>query len=102
MTVPVAMAVGAVATLTITGVATVIGLLLRYAPPIFSGLLFIAIVALTWYLSSNYPETARELGGRVVATLREASIALGHRVLEAIQRHQEQVGVPSKSIFLLE
>jgi hypothetical protein len=101
MTVPVAMAVGAVVTLTITGVATVIGLLLRYAPPIFSGLLFIAIVVLTWYLSSHYPETARELGGRVVTTLREAAIALGHRVVEAIQRHNEQVGFPVLVLFFL-
>ncbi len=92
MSVPEAMAVGAIASLLVTGVATAIGLLLRYAPPLFSGLLFVAIVVLTWYLSSHYPETARELGGRVVATLREATIALGHRVMEAI-RHHDQVGV---------
>jgi hypothetical protein len=94
-----AMAVGAIASLLITGVATAIGLLLRYTSPIFSGLLFIFIVVLTWYLSSHYPETARELGGRVVATLREASIALGHRVMEAIRHHNEQVGL--NLIFLL-
>jgi hypothetical protein len=91
MSVPVAMAVGAVASLLVTGVAAAIGLLLRYTSPIFSGLLFIFIVVLTWYLSSHYPETARDLGGRVVATLREATIALGHRLMEAIQRHQDQV-----------
>jgi hypothetical protein len=96
MSVPEAMAVGAIASLLVAGVATAIGLLLRYAPPLFSGLLFVAIVVLTWYLSSHYPETARELGGRVVATLREATIALGHRVMEAIRHHQEQVGVPAK------
>jgi hypothetical protein len=96
MSVPEAMAVGAIASLLITGVATAIGLLLRYTSPIFSGLLFVFIVVLTWYLSSHYPETARELGGRVVATLREATVALGHRVMEAI-RHQEQVCVPYKS-----
>jgi hypothetical protein len=87
-----AMAVGAIASLLlVTGVATAIGLLLRYTSTIFSGLLFIFIVVLTWYLSSHYPETARELGGRVVATLREASVALGHRLMAAIQRHHDQV-----------
>ncbi len=96
---PEAMAVGAIASLLITGVATAIGLLLRYTSPIFSGLLFVFIVVLTWYLSSHYPETARELGGRVVATLREATIALGHRVMEAIRHHQEQVGVPARPIL---
>jgi hypothetical protein len=98
MTIPVAMAVGAVASLLVTGVAAAIGLLLRYTSPVFSGLLFIFIVVLTWYLSSHYPETARDLGGRVVATLREATITLGHRVMEAIRHHQEQVSVPSKSL----
>jgi hypothetical protein len=101
MTVPVAMAVGACASLLLTGVATAIGLLLRYAPPIFSGLLFLSIVVLTWYLSSHYPETARELGRRVVTTLREATVALGHRVVEAIQRHNEQVGFPVLVLFFL-
>jgi hypothetical protein len=100
MSVPVAMAVGAVASLTITGAVAALGLLLRYAHPFVSGFLFLFFVAITWYLSSHYPETARELGGRVVAILREATVALGHRIVEAIQRHQEQVGVPSKPIFL--
>jgi hypothetical protein len=92
-----AMAIGAIASLLITGVAIAIGLLLRYTSPIFSGLLFIFIVVLTWYLSSHYPETARELGGRVVATLREATIALGHRVMEAIRHHNNQVSFPVNS-----
>ncbi len=94
MSVPVALLVGASAGVLVTGVTTVIGLLLRYTSPILSGLLFVFIVVLTWYLSSHYPETARELGGRVVATLREATVALGHRVMEAIQRHNEQVSFP--------
>ncbi len=76
MTVPVAMVVGAVVSLFVTGVAAAIDLLLRYVPPIVSGILFLAVIILIWYLSSQYPETARELGGRVVATLREATIAL--------------------------
>jgi uncharacterized membrane protein YphA (DoxX/SURF4 family) len=96
MSVPEAMAVGAIASLLVTGVATAIGLLLRYTSPIFSGLLFIFIVVLTWYLSSHYPETARDLGGQVVATLREATIALGHRVMEAIRHHNDQVSFPNK------
>jgi hypothetical protein len=101
MTVPVAMAVGAVATLTITGVATVIGLLLRYAPPIISGSLFVCIVLMTWFLSSRYPEVAREAGERVVAVLREATVALGHRIMEAIRHHNEQVSFPVLNLFLL-
>ncbi len=94
MSVPEAMAVGVVATLLVTGVATAIGLLLRYASPIVSGFVFLASHILMWYLSSHHPETAREIGGRVVATLREATIALSHRVMEAIQRHNEQVCFP--------
>ncbi len=94
MSVPAAMAVGAVASLLVAGVATGVGLLLRYVPPMISGLFFISIIIMVWYLSSQYPEAARDLGGRVVATLREATVALGHRVDEAIQRHNEQVGFP--------
>jgi hypothetical protein len=102
MTVPVAMAIGAIASLLIAGVATMVGLVLRYVPPLISGSMFLITVLLVGFLSSRYPETARELGGRVVATLREATIALGHRVMEAI-RHQEQVGFfffPNKPSFL--
>jgi hypothetical protein len=93
MSVPVALVVGAMASLLVTGVATAIGLLLRYTSPIFSGLLFIFIVVLTWYLSSYYPETARELGGRAATLLREAVMALSHRVVGALRHHNEQVGV---------
>ncbi len=98
MSVPVALVLGAMASLLVIGVATIIGLLLRYASPIFSGLLFVIIVVLTWYLSSHYPETARDLGGRVMTTLREATVALGHRVMEAI-RHHDQVGFSLNSIL---
>jgi hypothetical protein len=93
MSVPVAMLVGAMASLLVTGVAAAIGLLLRYVSPIVSGFLFLATIVILWYLCSQYPETAREMGGRLVATLREASIALGHRVMEAIRHHNEQVGL---------
>jgi hypothetical protein len=92
MTVPMAMVVGAVASLFVTGVAATIGLLLRYVSPIVSGFLFLAVIIIIWYLSSQYPETARELGGRAVAVLREAAMALSHRVVEALQRHNNQVG----------
>jgi hypothetical protein len=94
MTVPVAMIVGASASLLVTGTVAILGLLLRYASPLISGFLFLFLVALTWYLSSHYPETARELGGRALTALQEATVALGHRVMEAIQRHQDQVCFP--------
>ncbi len=101
MSVPVALVVGASAGVLVTGVATIIGLLLRYTSPIFSGLHFVTLVVLTWYLSSHYPETARELGGRAWTALQEATVTLGHRVVEAIQRHNEQVGLlTSPNLFL--
>jgi hypothetical protein len=93
MTVPVALLVGAAATLVTVGVATGVGLLLRYVPPMVSGFFFISIIIMVWYLSSQYPEAAREIGGRVANLLREAAVAVSHRVTEAIRRHQEQVGV---------
>jgi hypothetical protein len=93
MSIPVALAVGAMASLFMTGVATAIGLLLRYVPPTVSGFLFLAIIIVIWYLCSQYPDTARELGGRAVAVLREAALALNHRVMAAIQRHADQVGL---------
>jgi hypothetical protein len=101
MSVPMAMLVGACASLLVTGVATAIGLLLRYVQPTISGLLMIAILILVWYLSSQYPETARELGGRAANLLREAAVALGHRMMAAIQRHQEQVGFPVNPCLFL-
>ncbi len=96
MSVPAAIAVGAMGSLLITGVAAAIGLVLRYVPPIASGFFFLATIIIVWYLCSQYPETAREIGGRATNLLREAAVALGHRVMEAIRRHQEQVGVPTK------
>jgi hypothetical protein len=96
MTVPAALAVGAVAGLLTMGVATAVGLLLRYASPFVSGFLFLATVIIIWYLSSHYPATARELGGQAATLLREAALALGHRVTEAIQRYRNQVGFSAK------
>jgi hypothetical protein len=101
MTVPVAMAVGAGAALLVTCVATVIGLVIRYVPPTVSGFLCVATIIIVWYLSSQYPETARELGRRAWTTLQEATVALGHRIVEAIRHHNEQVSLlTSPNLFL--
>jgi hypothetical protein len=94
MSTSVAMLVGACASLLVTGLAATIGVILRYVSPIESGFLFLATIILIWYLCSHHPETARELGGRAATLLREASVALGHRVMEALQRHHDQVGCP--------
>jgi uncharacterized membrane protein YphA (DoxX/SURF4 family) len=101
MTVPVAMAVGAGAALLVTGVATVIGLVIRYVPPIVSGFILISTVIIVWYLSSQYPETARDLGRRAWTTLQEATVALGHRLVEAIRHHNDQVSFSFLSLSLL-
>ncbi len=90
MTVPVALLVGAAATLVTVGVATGVGLLLRYVPPMVSGFFFISIIIMVWYLSSRHPEVAREAGERLMTVLREATVALSHRIMETL-RHQEQV-----------
>ncbi len=99
LSVPVALAIGAIAGLLAAGVATAIGLILRYFSPFVSGFIFLATIILIWYLCSQYPETARELGGRAANLLREAAVALGHRVMAAVQRHTEQVSVSVKSNF---
>jgi hypothetical protein len=96
LSMPAALAIGAIAGLLTAGVATAIGLILRYFSPFVSGFIFLAAIILIWYLCSQYPETARELGGRAANLLREAAVALGHRVMAAVQRHQEQVSVPTK------
>ncbi len=87
---PVALVVGTCIGGVATAMAAVVGLLLRYVPPVASGLLFLSIVLLTWFLSSRYPEVAREAGERLMTALREATVALGHRLMETL-RHQEQV-----------
>ncbi len=92
MTVPVALVVGAMASLLVTGVAAAIGLILRYVNPIASGFLFMATIVIIWYLCSHYPEAARGLGGRAATLLREAAAALSHRVMEALRHHNNQVG----------
>ncbi len=92
----VAVAVGASAALLAVGAATGVGLLLRYVPPVVSGFLFVATVIIVWYLCSHYPEAAREMGERVVAVLREATLTLSNRVMAVIRHHNEQVGLPVK------
>jgi hypothetical protein len=92
MTVPMALAIGAIVSLLAVGVAATLGLILRYVPPLISGILFLSVVLVVWFLSSHYPDVAREMGSRAVAVLREAAQALSHRVAAAIQRHTEQVG----------
>jgi hypothetical protein len=99
MSVPVALLVGACAGALVTGVATGIGLILRYVPPTISGFIFVATIVFIWYFCSHYPETARELGGRAATLLREAATALGHWVMEVLRHHNEQVGFPVNSIL---
>jgi hypothetical protein len=100
MTVPAALAVGAVVGGVATAVAAAVGLFLRYVPPIVSGSLFICVVLITWFLSSRHPEVAQEAGERIVTVLREATVALGHRIMEAIRHHNDQVCFSVNSIFL--
>jgi hypothetical protein len=106
LSVPAALAIGAIAGLLTAGVATAIGLILRYFSPFVSGFIFMATIIFIWYLCSHHPETARELGGRATTLLREAAAALSHRIVEAIRHHNEQVGFLSfllsdlSSIFL--
>ncbi len=100
MSLPVAVAVGAMAGMLLTGVATTIGILLRYTSAIESGFVFLATIIVVWYLCSHHPEAAREIGGRVVEILREATTTLSHRVVEALRHHNNQVGYPSPSLPL--
>jgi hypothetical protein len=100
LSLPAAVAVGAVTGVLVTGTVAAIGLILRYVSPIVSGFIFVATIVIIWYLCSHYPETARELGGRAANLLREAAVAVSHRVMEAIRRHQEQVGFPVSSPIL--
>jgi hypothetical protein len=93
LSVPLAMVVGALISLGSMGLAAVVGLILRYVPPLISGILFLTVIIVIWFLSSHYPDTARELGGRAVTLIREAALALSHRAMAVIRRHQDQVGV---------
>jgi hypothetical protein len=78
---PEAILVGAAATLFILLLAAAVGLVLRYVPILFSGLLVLVLVALVWYLSSKYPGAARRLGARIWAALRSGVSAAVERLL---------------------
>ncbi len=101
MSMPVAMVVGATISLVTMGAAAAVGLILPYVPPLISGILFLSVVFVVWSLSSHYPDVAREAGGRVATILREATVALGHRVMAALQRHSDQVGFSVLLLILL-
>jgi hypothetical protein len=92
MSVPVALAVGACAGVLVTGMAAIIGIVIRYFSPLECGFLVLAVIIIVWYFSSQYPATARELGGQAANLLREAATALGHRIMAAI-RHHDQVSL---------
>ena len=92
MSASLALAVGVLVGLLCSAVAAIIGLILRYVSPIASGFIFMATIIIVWYLCSHYPDTARELGGRAVTLIREAALALSHRAMAVIRRHQDQVG----------
>jgi hypothetical protein len=91
MTVPVALAVGAAASVLVLGVVAFVGFVIRYLPIYISGTIFIVSILLTGYLSSRYPASARELGLRAVGLAREAASALANRVTAAL-RGPDQVG----------
>jgi hypothetical protein len=92
LSLPAAIAVGAVTGVLVTGLAAAIGLILRYVDPIASGFIFMATIIFIWYFCSHHPEAAREIGGRAATLLREAAAALSHRISAALQRQQDQVG----------
>jgi hypothetical protein len=91
MTVPVALATGATVSLLAVSAAAVLGLVLRYVPPLISGFLFLFLILMVWFLSSRYPEVAREMGARAWTMMQEATTALSHRIMEALRHHNEQV-----------
>jgi hypothetical protein len=95
ISVPVAMVIGASISLVTMGAAAVVGLILRYVPPLISGILFLSVVFVVWFLSSHHPEVAREAGERILTVLQETTSALGHRIMEAIRHHHDQVGLPT-------
>ncbi len=101
MSTPVAVVVGATASLVVVGLVGAVGLLARYASPFLSGFVIVATIIVTWYLSSHYPTTARELGGHVVEVLREATATLSHRIVAALRHHNDQVGFSIKPNFFL-
>jgi hypothetical protein len=92
MSVPVALVTGATVSLLTVSAAAVLGLVLRYVPPLISGFLFLVLILMVWFLSSRYPEVAREMGARAWTIMQEATSALSHRIMEAIRHRDNQVG----------
>ncbi len=91
MTVPVALAVGAAASVLALGVVAFVGFVIRYLPVYISGTVFVGSILLTCYLSSRYPASARELGQRVLGAVREAATSVVDRATRALTRHLPQV-----------
>lgn len=91
ISVPVAMAVGATVSLLAVGLVAGIGFIIRYLPVYLSGTLFVGSIVLTFYLSSRYPATARELGVRALGLVREATANIMDRVTHALTRQEQQV-----------
>jgi hypothetical protein len=92
MSVPVALVTGAIVSLLTVSAVAALGLVLRYVPPLISGFLFVVLILMVWFLSSRYPEVAREMGVRAWTIMQEATSALSHRIMEAIRHRDNQVG----------
>jgi hypothetical protein len=86
---PMAILVGAVATVLVCALAAAIGIIIRYLPILMSGLLVLAVLALVWYYSSTHPAAAREWGLRLWDFLRGTATSLVNRVF----RRNSQVRV---------
>jgi hypothetical protein len=77
---PMAVLVGAVATLLVCVLAVAVGIIIRYIPIFVSGLLVLAAIVLVWYYSSTQPAAARECGQRLWVFLRDAATSVVDRV----------------------
>jgi hypothetical protein len=77
---PMAILVGAVATILVCALAAAIGIILRYMPILMSGLLVLTAIAVVWYYSSTQPAAARECGRRLWTFLRDAATSVVDRV----------------------
>jgi hypothetical protein len=77
---PMAILVGAVATVLVCVLAAAIGIIIRYMLILMSGLLVLAAIALVWHYSSTHPAAAREWGRRLWDFLRGTATSLVNRV----------------------
>jgi hypothetical protein len=77
---PMAILVGAVATVLVCVLAAAIGIIIRYMPILMSGLIVLAAIALVWHYSSTHPAAAREWGRHLWDLLRGAATSLVNRV----------------------